>query len=144
MDFFILGFKYLMANILLIVVTSTLIGFVIRGIYQTRVIMPYNANHKIEWYSLSYKKGFLISIVSLVIIIIISFVLFNNLNLYVFSAFIILLVTRIKDLINEIRTGLKTSKINKTNDWLDVVLTIFSWSGFIIFNYGIYIFLNKN
>lgn len=47
MDFFIITFKHLVANIFLIVVTSTLIGFIVRGLYQTKVVMPYNANHKI-------------------------------------------------------------------------------------------------
>jgi hypothetical protein len=46
---------------------------------------------------------------------------------------------RIKDLIREIKTGIKTTNRTMTRDKVDHVLTLISWIGLIVFNYGLYI-----
>lgn len=129
--------KILTANILLIIVSSTLIGFIIRGLLQPR-ISNVSVGHKAEWYSLSSSTGLALSLGSTCVTVVATILLIRYTNIYIVLGFLSWMVIRIKDLIREIRTGVKTTNKTMTRDKLDFVLTLISWVGLIVFNYGLY------
>jgi hypothetical protein len=138
MDLIWLVLKFIIANVLLIIVSSTLIGFIIRGMLQPKIPNPYRG-HKEEWYIISQKRGLMFSIGATSVTILLFILLFNHSNIYIIIGIIFNMLSRIKDLLNEIRTGIKTTKRTMTNGPLDIVLSIITMLGIGIFNYGLYI-----
>lgn len=130
--------KFLVANLLLVSITSTLIGFIIRGVLQPRLSKSVDA-HKSEWSTISPAKGFVYSIGAFCISVFIIISLVHYTNSLVTSSFLVLMLTRVKDLISEVRTGLKTTSSTISKTPLDFVVTLSQWMGFIIFNYGLYL-----
>lgn len=130
--------KILTANILLIIVSSTLIGFIIRGLLQPR-ISNVPVGHKTEWYSISPTIGLALSLGSACLTVVVTILLIRYTNIYIAIGFLSWMLIRIKDLTREIRTGVKTTNKTMTRDKLDFVLTLISWIGLIVFNYGLYL-----
>lgn len=129
--------KFIIANTLLIILSSTLIGLILRSLLQPRL----NKNqdwHKSEYNKLSIKNGIVISVISLVVSIILIFSIYWKMNILISAGFFICMITRVKDLLNEIKTGKITSRRTMTKEPLDFVLNLFFWGGFLIFNYGLY------
>lgn len=134
--------KFIVANILLIVVSSTLIGISLRGYLQPSVYTN-TGNHNSFFYSISPRTGFIFSTIASAVSIVILCMIFKNINIYVFLGVILAMFSRIKDLLREIKTGHKTSKKNMTSKPIDNVFNLIFFIGFGLFNYGVYLFLNK-
>lgn len=141
MEIILVTLKFIIANVLLVVLSSTLIGFIVRGIFQPRTKIPESGEHKIEWYGMSPVVGLLYSFFATCVTIILLFWILENSNIYIITGFVLSMLTRIKDLKKEIKTGQKTNKQTLSNDSYDIILNILSWTGFIIFNFGFYKFL---
>lgn len=133
-------FQFIIANILLIIISSTLIGNSIRGFSQPN-ITTHHGNHKSEFYNMSPKKGFIVSLVFSIMSLIVFIILIYYTNYYIFIGFLLSMISRIKDLYKEIITGQKTSKKNMSNNLIDIILNIVFLLGFFIFNYGFYKYL---
>lgn len=138
MDIVWIVLKIIIANILLFIVSSTLVGFIIRGMLQPRTANPYTA-YTADWYTMSKNRGLIISIITFGFSVLLFILLFNYSNIYIVIGILLNMLTRIKDLIKEIRTGIKTTNKSMSVDKIDIVLTIISWLGIGIFNYGLYL-----
>lgn len=138
MDIIWIILKFILANILLIIVSSTLIGFIVRGLLQPRTPNPYR-EHKAEWYLISPAKGIAYSLGSAGITILLMILLIRYSNLFIVIGFLSWMLSRVKDLVIEIKTGIKTTNATMTRDKLDFALTLITWLGFIAFNYGLYL-----
>lgn len=134
--------KFIGANILLVMISSTLIGFIIRGIIQPR-LKPTHGLHKAEWYTVGSIKGLILSLGAIAVCVFLLYKLYYNANLYLALGVILLMLGRVKDLVLEIRTGVKTTIKNATKGSLDFVLLAMTWIGFAVFNYGLYVYLIK-
>lgn len=134
--------KFIIANILLFIISATLIGSCVRGYLQPRTYTNIG-NHKSFFYKISTTTGFIYSTIATVITIIILYLIIIHINIYVFLGVLFSMISRIKDLLSEIRTGLKTSKNNMTKKPIDLFLNIVFLIGFCFFNYGVYNFLLK-
>lgn len=130
--------KFLLANILVITLSSTLIGFFLRGLLQPRTENPYG-KHKAEWYHISPTQGLVYSFISGCLTLILIVLLIRETNYFVLLGFLTWMLTRIKDLLLEIKTGKKTTKRTMTTDSIDIALSIIAWTGIFIFNYGLYL-----
>ncbi|MDO6759620.1 hypothetical protein Q4566_05350 [Tamlana sp. 2_MG-2023] len=130
--------KFIIANILLLMISSTLIGIIFRGIFKPRTDNS-TSEYVAELYEKRRKRGLTSAIVTSVITIILFFYLYKYTNIYIIIGIILNMISRTKDLLNEIRTGIKTTKRNVSNDRLDLVLSIVTFLGVAIFNYGLYL-----
>ncbi|MCF8247147.1 MAG: hypothetical protein K9J46_18430 [Saprospiraceae bacterium] len=130
--------KFIVANILLVIVSSTLIGIIVRGILQPRT-KPTHGNHEAEYYSISPTYGKILSLGSFVFSIFLLVILYYYGNIYLVIGLISWMLARIKDLIREIKTGIKTTNKSMTKDSLDFILTATNWIGLGVFNYGLYL-----
>jgi hypothetical protein len=130
--------KFILANALLIVVSSTLIGFIIRGVLQPTVVNP-SKNHKAEWYSISQNRGLTYTIGAIIVSNLLFILLYRYGNLYLILGVLLNMLSRIKDLLVEIKTGIKTTNKTASLDKLDIFWSIISFVGIGIFNYGLYL-----
>lgn len=138
MTFIWLVLKFILANVLLIIVSSTLIGFIIRGLFHQ---LPDNSTSEYiaELYEKNRKRGLFSSIITFCVTIIILIFLYKYANIYIILGILLNMISRTKDLLNEIRTGIKTTRKNVSNDRTDLILSIVTLLGFGIFNYGLYL-----
>lgn len=130
--------KFILANVLLLIVSSTLIGFIIRGLFYQ---LPDNSTSEYiaELYEKNRKRGLFSSVITVCATIILFIFLYKYANIYIILGILLNMISRTKDLLNEIRTGIKTTRKNVTNDRTDLVLSIVTLLGFGIFNYGLYL-----
>lgn len=130
--------KFIIANALLFIVSSTLIGFIIRGVLQPTVINPLE-DHKAEWYSISQNRGLIYTLGATVVSVLLFILLFRYGNIYVVLGILLNMLSRIKDLLIEIKTGIKTTKKTASMDKFDIFWSIITFVGIGIFNYGLYL-----
>lgn len=131
--------KFIVANILLIVVSSTLIGTSIRGYLQPRVYTNIG-NHKSFFYEITPRAGFIYATMASLLSIVVFYLIIKHINIYVFIGVVLTMISRIKDLLTEIKTGFKTSKKNMTNKPIDLFLNLLFYVAFGVFNYGVYLY----
>ena len=134
--------KFIISNILLLMISSTLIGIIFRGIFNERTDNS-TSEYITELYENRRKRGLISAIVTSFITIILFVFLYNYTNIYIILGIILNMISRTKDLLNEIRTGIKTTKRNVSNDGLDLILNIVTLFGIGVFNYGLYLMLIK-
>ncbi|MDO7173312.1 hypothetical protein [Mariniflexile sp. AS56] len=130
--------KFIIANILLFIISSTLIGIIIRGLFYQQTDNT-TSEYIAELYENNRKRGLASTIVTSCLTIILFIFLYNYTNVYIILGILLNMITRIKDLLNEIKTGIKTTKRTMSNDGLDLILNIVTYLGIGIFNYGLYL-----
>lgn len=130
--------KFIIANVLLLIVSSTLIGIIIRGLFYQQIDNT-TSEYIAELYEKNRKKGLSSSIITSCITIILFIFLYKYANIYIILGILLNMISRTKDLLNEIRTGIKTTRKNVSNDRTDLILSIVTLLGFGIFNFGLYL-----
>ena len=130
--------KFIIANSLLFIISSTLIGFILRGLLQPSTPNPFRG-HKAEWYAISPKRGVLYALGATCVTILLFVLIYDNSNIYIILGMILIMLSRVKDLLQEIKTGVKTTYKTASMDKLDTLNILISFLGIGLFNYGLYI-----
>ena len=132
--------KCIAANILVVMVSSKLIVFIVRGIIQPRE-RPTHGLHKSEWYMIGSLSGIILSLIAIVAFGFLLSKIYYRTNPYIALSVVLLMVGRVKDLLTEIKTGVKTTIKHASKDVFDVVLLSVTWIAFAVLNYVLYKYL---
>lgn len=123
--------KAIFAWLSLMFIGTNIIGFIVRGLVEMPGIkklqddMPSTLRGEVT----SYKRfNRTLTLLFAVIGIAYICVLYWVWNIGVASAALILMITRIPDLLHEIRTGQKTGFLSMPRGPLNLILTIFDWA----------------
>ena len=122
MEILILIIKSLITYFLLIVVCSNIIGMIVRGIINIE--------------SLNKKSNLILTFIFMLIAILLIFLLYRFINFGIAISAILLMISRIPDLLNEIKTGSKTSIYNIPKGPIHSIMTILYWGALVLIFYS--------
>lgn len=126
---------------ILMLISTNLIGFFIRGIYKP---VNFDEFKKSEYKTIRdeakklNRANIFGNIFGVILIIVYLFLLYYFLNLGIMFTGLILMITRIPDLLWEIRNGKKINKYDKPKGSLYQSMTILSWIALIILWISLY------
>lgn len=134
MEYLVITLKAIAAYFVLMLIGVNLIGFVVRGFMLADTVT--NNETAKEIYG---KSSIALPIVSMLFLIGYLYALYHFFNIWVLISGIILMITRIPDLLWEIRHGKKITLRDMPKNFSDMVLNILSWAVLLLLWYAFYI-----
>lgn len=130
--------KFVLGNLIFILVTTNLIGYSIRGFLQPR---EYRTPEKPNYFdTISVPKGIFIGVFSSLITIAFTYYVFTNYNIYILLGILLGFIFRVPDLLKEIKYGIQTNTKNIEKSLSSFLISGGSWLSFGVFNYGLWIY----
>lgn len=125
MDTFFCIIKAIVGYFILLLVSTNLLGMIVRGIRQTPT--KENEGDFTSTKNLSSNSNITMTIVISLISILYFYVLYHYWNVGILAAGIILMFTRLPDLLFEMRTGERINSRNIPKRPIDILCSVLSW-----------------
>ena len=129
--------KALGAYLVLMLIGINLIGIIVRGFIQSPQ-EDENGNPIGE--NISSSGSIILTLLVSLITIAYLYALFHFFNIYVSIGAIMIMISRISDLLYEIKIGKKITKKDMPNRPVDTIFNIIGWLAFFVLWYAFYIF----
>lgn len=125
MDIFLCIVKSIIGYFILMFVGTNLLGLVVRGLKP--IYVRDNEDNLLEFENTSSSRSIIMTIVFSIIILAYLYALYHFWNIGILAAGIILMVSRLPDLLFEMKTGIKLDLKNMPKRPIDIILSILSW-----------------
>lgn len=125
MDILLCIIKSIIGYFILMLVGTNLLGMVVRGLKPSNVRDTNGDLIEIE--DISSNRSIIMTIIFSIIAILYLFALYYYWNIGILAAGLILMVSRLPDLLFEMKTGNKLNLKNIPKRPIDIILSILSW-----------------
>ena len=125
MDIFICIVKSIIGYFVLMLIGTNLLGIVVRGLKPTHV--RDSDGYLLEIENISSNKSIIMTIIFSIITVVYLYALYHYWNIGILAAGLILMVSRLPDLLFEMKTGNKLNLKNMPKRPVDILLSIVSW-----------------
>jgi hypothetical protein len=125
MDTFLCILKTIAGYIILMLVGTNLLGIVVRGIFPTHKKDTEGNLVPIE--NISSTNSIIMTVILTIVSILYFYALYHYWNVGIMTAGLILMFTRLPDLLFEMKTGEKLNSKNMPKRPIDIICTILSW-----------------
>lgn len=113
----------IIAYIILIILSSTILGMIVRGINKPSFLRT--------------TMDYVLSIIFLIVAMVYLYALYFYWNIELFVAGLILIAVRLPDLLYEMKTGEKSNMKNMGKRPIDIIFSIFGWLVLILVWYSL-------
>lgn len=125
MDIFFCIVKSIIGYFILMFVGTNLLGLLVRGLKPTHV--RDNKGNLLELENTSSSTSITMTIIFSIITLAYLYALYYYWNIGILAAGLILMVSRLPDLLFEMKTGIKLGLKNMPKRPIDIILSILSW-----------------
>lgn len=122
----------ILGYIILMLVSVNVVGGIVRGLVSG------NPDNAVVTENISESKSIVTTVIFSLICIVFLYALFHFWNIGVVLAAVMLMISRIPDLLFEIRTGQKITQSNMPKRPIDVMFNIIGWLALLVLWYSLY------
>lgn len=120
--------------ILLIIVTINLLGLFVRGLFHSRQKLVVDGK---VYHETSKMALIITNILFFILIVSLLFALYYFWNYGVVIAALLLMISRLPDLLYEIKTGIKVTRKNRRKGFYDYFFMLFFWGALPVLWYSL-------